>query len=206
MAVTLTLSRRSRRSPSACQERGALTPAGTPPPPPNGAPRWAQRAAVLAVMTTVPSAIWRLSMTLGLPVGVNESYRREHYGFSGWGTVYVVALTLLLLGLATLTLGLVRRWGEVTPRWMPFVGGKRVPPLAAIVPAATGALALTVMWVGIFLNAEDIFVVYGLAGSSRIVLIACYGPLLLWSPLLAAVTISYARRSWRKCPRGLEKR
>ncbi len=134
-------------------------------------------------------------MALGLPVGVNESYRREHYGFPGWGTVYVVALTLLLLGLATLTLGLVRRWGEVTPRWMPFVGGKRVPPLAAIVPAAIGALALTAMWVGVFLNADDIFVVYGLAGSSRIVLIACYGPLLLWDPLLAAVTISYARRS-----------
>jgi hypothetical protein len=195
LTVTVTLSRRSRRSPSACQERGALTPAGTPPPPPIGAPRWAQRAAVLAVMTTVPSGIWRLSMALGLPVGVNESYRREHYGFAGWGTVYVVALTLLLLGLATLTLGLVRRWGEVTPRWMPFVGGKRVPPLAAIVPAATGALALTVMWVGVFLNAEDIFVVYGLEGSSRIVLIACYAPLLLWGPLLAAVTISYARRS-----------
>jgi hypothetical protein len=195
LTVTLTLSRRSRRSPSACQERGALTPAATPPPPPSGAPRWAQRAAVLAVMTTVPSGIWRLSMALGLPVGVNESYRREHYGFPGWGTVYVVALTLLLLGLATLTLGLVRRWGEVTPRWMPFVGGKRVPPLAAIVPAATGALALTVMWVGVFLNAEDIFVVYGLEGSSRIVLIACYAPLLLWGPLLAAVTISYAHRS-----------
>jgi hypothetical protein len=134
-------------------------------------------------------------MALGLPVGVNESYRREHYGFQGWGTVYVVALTLLLLGLATLTLGLVRRWGEVTPRWMPFIGGKRVPPLAAIVPAATGALALTVMWVGVFLNAEDIFVVYGLEGRSRIVLIACYAPLLLWGPLLAAVTISYAHRT-----------
>ena len=195
MTVTLTLSRRSRRSPSVCRERGALTPAGTPPPPPSGAPRWAQRAAVLAVMTTVPSGIWRLSMAVGVPVGVDESYRREHYGFPGWGTVYVVALTLLLLGLATLTLGLVRRWGEVTPRWMPFVGGKPVPPLAAIVPAATGALALTAMWVAVFLNAEDIFVVYGLEGSSRIVLIACYAPLLLWGPLLAAVTISYARRT-----------
>ena len=195
MTVTLTLSRRSRRSPSACQERGGLTPAGTPPPPPSGAPRWAQRAAVLAVMTTVPSGIWRLSMALGLPVGVNESYRREHYGFPGWGTVYVVALTLLLLGLATLTLGLVRRWGEVTPRWVPFVGGRRVPPLAAIVPAATGALALTVMWVGVFFNAEDIFVVYGLEGRARIALVAAYAPLLLWGPLLGAVTVSYARRS-----------
>ncbi len=134
-------------------------------------------------------------MALGLPIGVDDGYRREHYGFPGWGTLYVVALTLLLLGLATLTLGLVRRWGEVAPRWMPFIGGRRIPPIAAIIPAATGAFALTLMWVGVFLNAEDIFLVYGLDGAARLVLIACYAPLLLWGPLLGAVTVSYAKRT-----------
>jgi hypothetical protein len=136
-----------------------------------------------------------MSMALGLPVGVDESYRRQHYGFPGWGTVYVVALTLLLLGLAALTLGLVRPWGEVVPRWVPVMGGRAVPPLAAIIPAATGALMLTLMWVRVFMSAEDIFVVYGLEGSARIVLIACYAPLLLWGPLLAAVTVSYGQRT-----------
>ena len=141
-------------------------------------------------------------MALGLPVGVDDSFRREHYGFPGWGTVYVVALTLLLLGLATLTLGLVRRWGEVAPRWMPFIGGSRVPPLAAIIPAAAGAATLTLVWVAAFLNLDDIFVVYGLEGGARIVLIASYAPLLLWGPLLGAVTVSYAHRTcptvWRR--------
>lgn len=175
-------------------EEGVVT-TGTTSGPARGAPRWARRTAVLTVMTTVPSGIWRISMALGFPVGVDESYRRQHYEFPGWGTVYLVALTLLLLGLATLTLGLVRPWGEVAPHWMPVVGGRRVPPLAAIIPAATGALALTVMWVSVFTHVEDIFAVYGLEGTARTVVIACYAPLLLWGPLLAAVTVSYGQRT-----------
>jgi hypothetical protein len=34
------------------------------------------------------------------------------------------ALATLAVGGATLTLGLVQRWGEVYPRWSPSVGGK----------------------------------------------------------------------------------
>jgi len=141
-------------------------------------------------------------MVLGLPVGVDDSYHREHFGFPGWGTAYVFGLTLLLVSLALLTLGLVRRWGEVTPGWIPYIGGKRVPPLAAIVPAGAGAFALTMLWVTAFSNLEDIFLLYGLEGTARIVVIACYVPLLLWGPLLAAVTVSYAQRtrSHRRLP------
>ncbi len=63
--------------------------------------------------------LWRTAMALGVPVGVDESYRSAHYGFPGWGTAYVVGLTLVLTALALLTLGLVRAWGEVVPRWFP---------------------------------------------------------------------------------------
>ena len=164
-------------------------------PEPTVAPRWARRVAVLAVLTTVPSGIWRCSMALGLPVGVDESYRREHYGFPGWGTVYLFGLTLLLVGLALLTLGLVRRWGEVTPRWIPYIGARRVPRLAAIIPAGAGAVALTVLWASVFSSVGEIFDLYGLEGTARVVVTACYVPLLLWGPLLAAVTVSYARRT-----------
>ncbi len=54
-------------------ERGTVSAAATPPPGPPGAPRWARRAAVLAVMTTVPSGIWRISMALGLPSGATAT-------------------------------------------------------------------------------------------------------------------------------------
>ncbi len=134
-------------------------------------------------------------MAVGIPVGVDANFRRTHYGFPGWGTAYIFGLTLLLVTLALLTLGLVRPWGEVLPKRIPFIGGKRVPPLAAVIPAGTGALALTLLWASAFSSLGDIFVLYGLDGAERIVVLACYAPLLLWGPLLASVTLSYAKRT-----------
>lgn len=134
-------------------------------------------------------------MAVGIPVGVDADFRRTHYGFPGWGTAYVFGLTLLLVTLALLTLGLVRPWGEVLPKRIPFIGDKRVPPLAAVIPAGTAALALTLLWASAFYNFGDIFVLYGLDGAERIVVLACYAPLLLWGPLLASVTLSYATRT-----------
>jgi hypothetical protein len=46
-------------------------------------------------------------------------------------------------GGALLTVGLVRPWGEVYPRWIPALGGRRVRPRTAIVPATAVALLVT---------------------------------------------------------------
>ena len=167
------------------------------PPPP---PRWARRAATLAVLTTLPSGLWRVAMAVGIPVGASDQIRSDRYGFPGWGTVYVFGLTFLLVGLASLTLGLVQQWGEILPRWIPLVGGKPVPPLAAVIPAGAGAIALTVLWVSTMANIEPIWAYYGLEGAERVLMMVCYTPLLLWGPLLAAVTISYHRR--HRCAPG----
>lgn len=102
----------AERRPSAARFR-------TPAPP----PRWARRAAVFAVLVTVPSALWRTAMAVGIPVGASEQILREHYAFPSWGTLYVFGLTAVQLGLAMLTLVLVQRWGEAVPPWIPFVGG-----------------------------------------------------------------------------------
>ena len=159
------------------------------------APPWARRAAVLTVLTTVPSGLWRTTMALGAPLGVDSAYWSDHFGFTGQKTSYVFGLTLLLLGLSALTLGLVRPWGEVLPRWVPLLGGRHVPRLAAMTVAGAGALAVTMLWITAFLNLEAIFIEYGLEGAGRLVVVAGYAPLLLWGPLLAAVTVSYARRT-----------
>ena len=158
------------------------------------APRWARLAAVLAVLTTIPSALWRMAMAIGIPVGVSEEVLSERFGFPGWGTVYVFGLSLLLVGLGSLTLGLVQRWGEVVPRWVPVLGGKRVPPMAAVVPASVGASLLTLLWASIMSNFGVVAEEFALEGAARAVVMACYAPLLLWGPLLAAVTVSYDRR------------
>ena len=39
-----------------------------------------------------------------------------------------------------LTIGLTRPWGRAVPRWMPRLGGRRVPVAAAVVPACAVAL------------------------------------------------------------------
>lgn len=158
------------------------------------APRWARRAATVAALTTFPSALWRTAMALGVPVGVSDEIRRARYGFPGWGTAYLLGLTILLVTLSLLTLGLVHRWGEVVPRWVPAIGGRTVPPLAAVVPAGVGAAALTVLWASVFSNVRAICDLYGLDGAAQAVMLACYSPLLLWGPLLGAVTASCARR------------
>ena len=50
---------------------------------------------------------------------------------------------LQTVGSALLTLGLVARWGEVFPRWMPFVGRRRVPVNLAVIPAIVVAALVT---------------------------------------------------------------
>jgi hypothetical protein len=57
---------------------------------------------------------------------------------AGFGAPVLAALATLAVGGAILTLGLIQRWGEVFPRWIPFVGGKRVPISLAVVPAGSG--------------------------------------------------------------------
>ncbi len=141
-------------------------------------------------------------MALGLPLGVDPDYRRQYYSFPSLGTVWVFGLSVLLVGLGLLTLGLVQRWGEVVPEWIPFVGGKRVPRLAAIVPASTGAIALTLLWLAEFSVIDAILDEFGLHGAARVLVYACYAPMLLWGPLLGAVTVSYARRTTRRRQAG----
>ena len=53
------------------------------------------------------------------------------------------ALSTVDLAGVILTLGLVQRWGEVFPRWMVGLAGKRVPPAMAIVPASLVSVMVT---------------------------------------------------------------
>jgi hypothetical protein len=168
-------------------------------------PRWAIWAAHAAVLTTVPSGLWRIAMGLRIPVGFSETGLRE-FDIPGWGVPYVFGLSLLAEGLAFLTLGLVRSWGEIAPRWLPLIGGRRIPPMAAVIPAAAGAVAVTAITITATLGwahagdtmppgsmAPDPYHIYA------IVMTLCYAPLLAWGPLLAAVTVQY----YVRCRKGV---
>ena len=60
--------------------------------------------------------------------------------------LYMIVLSVVSELLAFTAVGLVSTWGEVVPRWIPALHGHRVPTLAAVVPAALGAAALTLLW------------------------------------------------------------
>jgi hypothetical protein len=159
-------------------------------------PRWVDRAAHVVPWTTVPSGLWRIALGFGVPVGFTGELA-ELYRAPGWITPYVIVLTLVIEALALLTLGLVKPWGEVLPRWIPVLAGRPIPVLAAVIPAALGAVAVT--WITVssaFLwstpaNNGDPEAPHGFAG---VVMVACYAPLLAWGPLLAVVTLGYAVR------------
>ncbi|MGN5635589.1 hypothetical protein [Streptomyces sp. AC154] len=154
-------------------------------------PRWAIRAAHVAALVTLPSGIWRLLLAAGFTAGYTEA-GYEAMGFSGWGAVYVVGLTLGGELLALLTLGLVRPWGEVLPRWIPLVGGRRPNPRAVTVAAGVGAGLLTLLlaqfafWFA-FPHPDMTPLGSTVAGI-------LYLPLVAWGPLLAAVTFAHHRR------------
>ena len=163
-------------------------------------PRWVDLAAHTVPWTAVPSAIWRIALGLGVPVGFSGELA-ELYRAPGWITPYVVVLSLVAESLALLTLGLVKPWGEVVPGWVPVLGGRRIPVAAAVIPAGFGAIAVT--WITVSsaflwaspLNNGDPDAPHGLA---EVVMVACYAPLLAWGPLLAVVTVAYAVRRSRR--------
>ena len=154
-------------------------------------PRWATVAAHLAALTPLPSGVWRFALALGFSGGYTERGLVE-LDLGGWGTAYVVGLTVLTELAALLTLGLVRPWGERVPPWVPALGGRVVHPPAAVVPAGIGAVLLLALWTPLLwwwsLPHHDMTATGGtLVGF-------LYLPLVAWAPLLIAVTASYHRR------------
>ncbi|MFD0346588.1 hypothetical protein ACFQ0M_11775 [Kitasatospora aburaviensis] len=89
-----------------------------------GVPRWAVWTAYATTLTALPSCIWRIAaMNLNAPLIDHNDAPPEGHGavlVSGEGSWwYVIALSVVSEALAFLAVGLVARWGEVWPRWVP---------------------------------------------------------------------------------------
>lgn len=160
-------------------------------------PRWAVRTAKAAALTTVPSGLWRVAAALGIPVGFSGDNAMAHVRFGSGFSLYMIALSVFAECLGLMSLGLVQRWGEVFPRWFPFIGGRKVSVAFAVTSAGLGSLALVYLTVsGAFhWNTPDTMGgPEAPKGAAALVMGACYAPLLLWGPLLAVVTVAYAIR------------
>lgn len=132
-------------------------------------------------------------------------------GNGGW---YLLVLSGLEVALGLLALGLVYRWGEALPRWVPVLGGRHIHVRAAVIPASLGAIAVTllssIMVLEEFvlhwepqtiedaraLSSFDVPATADLGGPEPWVA-WLYVPALAWGPLLALVTWAYYRRRTR---------
>jgi hypothetical protein len=107
------------------------------------AARWGRWAVYVAVAIPVLYALTRWAWALDIPLGVTrEGLHREARESPG---IWLAGAMLATMGAggAVLTLGLVQRWGEVYPRWIPYLRGKPVRPRTAIIPASAVALLVT---------------------------------------------------------------
>ncbi|HEX6514207.1 MAG TPA: hypothetical protein VF049_01425 [Nocardioidaceae bacterium] len=171
-----------------------------------GTPRWARVAAYAVPLTVLPSSAWRIAACTfhapildgGLDAGDTPS------GLPGVPIeLYVVLLSIASEMLAFTAVGLVAGWGETFPRWVPRLRGRRVPLLLAVVPGGLGAVMLTLLttWVAVT-YALGLRIDGGAAPGWLLsfdtwqgtLAVVAYAPLLMWGPLLGAVTFAYWRR------------
>jgi hypothetical protein len=149
-------------------------------------------------------AFTRYAWALGFPLGMSAAYLRRGQESGTW-TAGLFLANFGLVG-ALLMLGLVQRWGEVFPRWMVGLAGRRVPIALAVVPAALVSALLVVGGVGIWSGLGEMVANLEAAGGEDIGvlegIIFHVGPTLLfpvWGAALAAATLAYTYRRRGPC-------
>ncbi|GAA0925497.1 hypothetical protein [Nonomuraea longicatena] len=128
----------------------------------------------------------RWAWALGIPFGVSEEFLAD--GEQGLWLAGAYLATFGALG-GILTLGLTQRWGEVFPRWIPGLRGRRVPPLLAVIPAGFVSIIITV--------AGITYIRLTVVGKFEMTEWGAWLPELfwpIWGAALATATVAYYRR------------
>ncbi|MFC4013859.1 hypothetical protein ACFOY2_41995 [Nonomuraea purpurea] len=152
-------------------------------------PTLGRRAAYVAAVVPLVYCLTRWAWALGIPLGVSQEFLAE-----GEGGLWLFGAYLATFGAlgGVLTLGLTQRWGEIFPRWIPGLRGRRVPPLLAVIPAGFVAIIITV--------AGLTYIRWTIAGRFALDewgawLPECFWP--IWGAALATATVSYYLRRVR---------
>lgn len=141
--------------------------------------RWAVACTVAAALCPLPYALVRFSWLTPWAIGLDE--RVDSFATRIQGASLGVAG---LVG-AILTLGLVSRWGEAFPRWVPLVGGRAVPVWLAVGP---GLVVTTVVCVS-----APGMVAHWFATQPAVdaIVATLFVPAPVWGPLLGAAVVAY---------------
>jgi hypothetical protein len=82
---------------------------------PRALARWGKAATYAAFLLPLPYGIIRLAWALGLPLGIDQDLS----GIPLTARIGEAGLATLAIGGGTVTLGLIRPWGEIWPCWIP---------------------------------------------------------------------------------------
>ena len=201
LASTVTYSRRSGDACLYCGRRDG--PEGWTSP--ERAARWVRIAVYVAMVAPIFYALTRYAWALGFPLGMGEEQFRSGQESGKWMGGALFLGNFILVG-AILMLGLVQRWGEIFPRWMIGLAGRRVPIALAIIPASLASVLLIVGGIGIWSGLESMITNLraGGADNSEVTgaIIFQLGPTLLfpvWGAALAVATLGYYFRRRGPC-------
>ena len=195
LAATVVYARRSGDACLSCGRRDG--PEGWKSP--DNAVRWGRIAVYVAMVVPVFYAITRYAWALGIPLGISKEFLRRGQENGMWTSGLFLA-TFSLVG-AVLMLGLVQRWGEVFPRWMIGLAGRRVPIALGVVPASIVSVLMMVggiaMWSGFAQMVGK-----SVAGGTEDIGIIGIAPTALfpvWGIALAVATLGYYYRRRGAC-------
>jgi hypothetical protein len=172
---------------------------------PDRAARWGRIALYVAMVAPIFYALTRYAWALGFPLGMNEELFRSGQESGKWIGGALFLGNFILVG-AFLMIGLVQRWGEVFPRWMIGLAGRRVPIALAVIPASLASVLLVVGGIGIWSGLGQMVANATAAGTQGSGLVGAIifelGPTLLfpiWGLALAAATLGYYYRRRGPC-------
>ncbi len=206
LAATVSYARRSGEGCLACGRSDR--PEGWTSP--ERAARWGGTAVIVSMVAPVFYAVTRYAWALGFPLGMSEAALHSGQESEMW----VSGLFLANFGLVgmVLSLGLVQRWGEVFPRWMAGLAGRRVPIALAVIPAALVSVLLIVGGAAIWSSLSQMGANLQATGPTGFELyweiFIQLGPTMLfplWGAALAVATLGYyfrRRGPCKVCGRG----
>ncbi len=200
LAATVSYARKSSDACLHCGRRDG--PEGWTSP--DRAARWGRIAIYVAMVMPILYAVTRYAWVFGIPLGMSQEALRNGQESGMW----ISGLFLANFGLvgALLTLGLVQRWGEVFPRWMVGLAGRRVPIALAVVPAVLVSILFVVGGIGIWSGLGQMVANMVSSGATKAEvtggIIFVVGPTLLlpvWGVALAVATLGYYYRRRGLC-------
>ena len=152
---------------------------------PEGARRWGFWATIIAALCPMPYALVRFSWLLPTPLGISADDLDAEPGIRMMG----LGLGTIAFCSGLVTLGLIRPWGEIWPRWVPVLAGRPVPVLAAVVPGTIASLLLLV-------GSPGLFTMLSSADEWWIML---FLPFPIWGTAVGLATAAYYFRRRTRC-------